>query len=184
MAMKKVPLQSATLEQLREYGVSVCGLDIGADDSAEDIRSAIALAQAGITDITVSADLADEPGGGGGKPAKAEKVEARAAKSAVPKAPAPRIDPTNENSGAKDRKIRIIIQNQEGAGGSDPVPVGVNGTVILIPREKPVEVPARYVDALMLAQRYEYSQDEQQNLIRRKVLQYPFTLAPADFEAA
>jgi hypothetical protein len=46
------------------------------------------------------------------------------------------------------KKVTIHIYAQEGPGGKDPVPVGLNGKVWLIPRDKDLKVPAELVGIL------------------------------------
>lgn len=51
---------------------------------------------------------------------------------------------------------RINIPANDKPGGQDPVPVGVNGTVIALPRGKDIQVPVEYVEVLKNAVAYHY----------------------------
>jgi len=73
-------------------------------------------------------------------------------------------------------KVRIIIQPTEEAGGNDPVQVGVNGKVMLIPRGEEVDIPLSYFEVLKHAITYKYGSnpDGSLNPVARKVPLYPF----------
>jgi len=56
-----------------------------------------------------------------------------------------------------DRKlVKIIIAQQDGPGGKEPVVVGVNGRVARIERGKEVLVPIEYIEALKNANKVTY----------------------------
>lgn len=80
------------------------------------------------------------------------------------KNPEPEISETAPEKPAEKQpeKYRIVIHKQEGPGGSDDVPVGVNGRVWQIKREREVTVPAAVYNALMEAveTRYVMTDDE------------------------
>jgi hypothetical protein len=54
-------------------------------------------------------------------------------------------------------KVRIIIPASDAPGGQDPVPVSVNGSAMLIPRDQECEVPYPYYEALKNAVRQVYT---------------------------
>lgn len=58
--------------------------------------------------------------------------------------------------GVKPDQYRILIPKTEDPGGDEPVPVGVNGKVMLVPRGKPVDVPKAYYEVLRNAVRHVY----------------------------
>jgi len=93
---------------------------------------------------------------------------------AEPVAPAPVAE------GAAPRKFVIImIAAQETPGGSEPVPVSVNGRAMWIERSKPSRVPIEYYQALMNAVKYVYDPDPGPKgglLPARAVTTYPVTL--------
>ena len=51
---------------------------------------------------------------------------------------------------------RINIPTQEKPGGQEPVPAGVNGVVMLLPRGQDINVPVEYVEVLKNAVSYHY----------------------------
>ena len=53
-------------------------------------------------------------------------------------------------------KVKLIIHTTTEAGGKDPVPIGVNGRVMLVPRGKEVEIPHAYFEVLKNAKRFDY----------------------------
>ncbi|MBF0136135.1 MAG: hypothetical protein H7833_05765 [Magnetococcus sp. DMHC-1] len=74
--------------------------------------------------------------------------------------------------------MRIHLQRSDGKGGDRPVPVAVNGSLMLIPRGKPVQVPRKFVEALQNARTTHFEQDENGEFHPRETLSYPFSFAP------
>lgn len=76
----------------------------------------------------------------------------------------------------RPEKVRIIINVTEETGGNDPVVVGVNGKVMLIPRGEEVEIPHPYFEVLKNAVTHKYEQlpDGGLNPVPREVSLYPF----------
>ena len=72
--------------------------------------------------------------------------------------------------------MRIHVNITEEAGGNEPVPVSVNGKVMLIPRGKDVDVPAEYVEVLQhaISHKYDPLPDGGMNPVPREVPLYPF----------
>lgn len=58
----------------------------------------------------------------------------------------------SDSDGGAD-KVRIIIPASDAPGGQDPVPVSVNGSAMLIPRDQECEIPYPYYEALKNAVR-------------------------------
>lgn len=54
------------------------------------------------------------------------------------------------------KRVRIIIPNQDGSGGKDAVPVGVNGKVALIKRGVEVDLPYEYLHVLENAKKVQF----------------------------
>jgi hypothetical protein len=87
---------------------------------------------------------------------------------------------TNEDG---SKSVKIIIQTSDRAGGDRPVPVGVNGRIMLIPRGTPVWVPESYVEVLKHAVEHAYDEyDADSNIFgglqaRKDVSAYPFSYA-------
>lgn len=51
---------------------------------------------------------------------------------------------TSPASSKKQKKIRVMINQQDGPDGKFDVPIGVNGKVLLIKRGEEVEIPEEY----------------------------------------
>jgi hypothetical protein len=76
-------------------------------------------------------------------------------------------------------KVRINIGIQEEAGGNEPVAVGVNGKIMLIPRGKDVDIPEPYLEALEHAVTFKYDSLPDGmgiNPVPREVQLYPFQI--------
>jgi hypothetical protein len=73
------------------------------------------------------------------------------------------------------KKYRITIHNQEGPGGKDDVPVGVNGDVWQIKREHEVEVPEMVFDVLKNAVEDRYHMDASDNIVRSSSTRFPIS---------
>lgn len=81
---------------------------------------------------------------------------------------------------ASGEKMTILIAVQDGPGGSEPVPVGVNGQIMVIPRGKPVDVPKAYVHALSNANRAHWETNSNGELTTmRFVPTHPFSILKA-----
>lgn len=103
-------------------------------------------------------------------------------------APIRRIEPPTGDS--QRRMATIVINNQEKAGGTEPVPVAVNGRQMFIPRQQQVTIPWEYMHALENAKKFVYATDENGSLLPNpaEVHEYPFTIiredpAPAEMAA-
>ncbi len=162
--MKLIPIAEATGPQLRTFAQDTLGIDIRAKDSAEQIRAKVQMAWD--RDIPVN--------------------EPNPAPTLAGDQPKP---VTNEQLEPEEGMVRIFIGIQEEAGGSDPVPVGVNGRIMLIPRGKNVDIPERYLEALQHAVTFKYDPLEDGmgiNPVPREVQLYPFQVVGrvADLEHA
>jgi hypothetical protein len=77
---------------------------------------------------------------------------------------------------------KIMIHTNDRAGGDRPVPVGVNGRMMLIPRGTAVWVPATYIEVLKNAKEHIYDEyDANSNLLggltgMKEVSAYPYSL--------
>lgn len=176
---KRIDIEKASRAQLAKYVTEYLGIDAG-DESEADLRAQIRIAQPGSDTIMI--DVEDEADAAAVTPKPAQPR--RSAKEAAG-ADRPNISNRHEFTGRFDRKYRIRIPNQQGAAGTQPVWVAVNGTGMWIPRERDEVVPARYIEALNRAVRIEYDQDEALNMIPREVREYPFQiLGEVESEAA
>lgn len=147
--MKTIQLSEATKSQLLEYANNVLGLSIHHATGEEKIRAQIMAC--GAEEITVS----DEP----------KVVENLNPVVTIADIQAP-----------KSEKVKILISRTDEAGGDEPVPVGVNGRIMLIPRGEVVEIPEPYYEALKNAvyYRYEPLKDGGMPTKPREVPAYPF----------
>lgn len=91
-----------------------------------------------------------------------------------------RIDPPRPVNARRMATIRI--QNQETPGGSDPVPVAVNGKQMFIPRDRDCTVPWEYAHALDNAKKLIYETDEIGRLKPepKEAHEYPFSWVRQD----
>ncbi len=71
---------------------------------------------------------------------------------------------------------KILIQVEDKDGGDEPVPVGVNGVLMYIPRGEPVLVPVAYVEVLNNAVQLIYEPTESGLKAPRQVTSYPHSL--------
>ena len=87
--------------------------------------------------------------------------------------------PTGED--AEKLWCTIRLTEAEGAGGSEPVPVGVNGRVQLIPRGKDVEVRLPYVAVLKNAEKIVYDEHMEADGIRSRMVPRVVPVYPIAF---
>ncbi|ESZ60650.1 hypothetical protein NL532_24065 [Mesorhizobium sp. C120A] len=95
-------------------------------------------------------------------------------------APIARINPPAPTNAR--RMATIIIPNQDKAGGTEPVPVAVNGRQLWIPRQAPQTIPWEYMHALDNAKKFVYETDGNGTLILppSEVHEYPFSVLHED----
>ena len=128
---KEVKIADATADQLREFGNLYLGLAFDRDTPVDVMRTQIGKAVQKST-ITVGID------------------------------PKPRVRPReaaaqSDGEAVQSDYVVIRIQSQNEPGGEQPVPVGVNGSVMLIPRDQDARIPRSYYEVLKNAvvDRYE-----------------------------
>lgn len=147
----KIDITEATATQLAEYATVHLGLPNVRHTMGRDKIIAL-MAQTGFNQTTIDVD-APEP------------MKVGAANDAAPAA-------------EKRKMVTIMISVQElpGSEGKEPVPVGVNGKVMLIERGKPQTVPVEYVEALRNAVKLSPIVDDNGKLIgMTPVPTYPFS---------
>lgn len=150
--MKLIPIGDATEIQLRKFAQETLGIDIKSTHSLDKVRASVQ--SAWDRDIPVM-----------GEPEHGELAGDQ---------PVPVSD---RHFLPEDGMVRINIGIQEEAGGNDPVPVGVNGKIMLIPRGKDVDIPTRYLEALSHAVTFKYDSLPDGmgiNPVPREVQLYPF----------
>lgn len=154
MGQRKIQLTEATTEQLRTFAQKTLGIPIHPNTKHEKV---LAQVQAAYHQAEFTVEEPDAPTAQDGAPPR----PATAAQAAPP-----------------SDKVRIRINITEEPGGSEPVPVGVNGSVMLIPRDKDVEIPRPYYEALMHAEKHQYEMMPDGlsvNPVPRRVPMYPVT---------
>lgn len=165
--MIKKKIEDATAEELKYYGTVVLGLQMGNSTKRETLITKIEQ----IYDkdfIEVDEALFADMSGDAPKDPNALAVDVkRNGGTSLNK-------PFNERSGRNDPVVNLTITAQETVGGDRPVFVGVNGISFMIPRGKPCDVPYRYYLSLKNAIRSDFTQDENDNMIKRDIPVYPF----------
>lgn len=150
--MKQVDINQATHDELLEYGRNTLGLSLQPNTGLEKLRAKIMEAS--------------------------DKAYITIAEPEVPAAQVgdePRPVETQQAAPGRNM-VRINIAVQEDAGGKDPVPVGVNGKIMIIPRGEDVDIPEEYFEALSHAVSHKFDPNEDGdglNPIPRKVSLYP-----------
>ncbi len=159
--MERIKIADATPAQLREFGTNSLGLELHGRETTAMMTAKFAAVGYNVDDIGLQ-EATVVPSGGPNGDVAFNIRDVRA-------------------DGIKE--IRILIHTQDKPGGEDPVQVGVNGKLMLIPRGEPQWVPESYVGVLNNAVEYVY--DEYQggtgNLgglsKPREVKSYPFSYA-------
>jgi len=178
--MIDIDIKTATQEQLLWFATNVMAIEAIEDgESAEQIRAK--LITAGWERSYISVNKTGEPVG----------VEVAVKQDPAPTdhlgPDGPVVDSITgetaaatkrrmETSGKNDPKLKIFIPKQPGIGGDRAIPVGVNGTHILLPREQEIDVALRYVLVLHNAVQTEYTpvEDNPGEFTSRNVQLYPF----------
>lgn len=161
--MKTVSIEEADLDQLKEFATNTLGLEYHKTANKTHMLSMIRKVH---EKDTIQVEDAPEVVPHAGQPL-----------DMTPHAP---NDTSKEPSGLKsasDPKVTIMIPLSEKEGGDRPVPVGVNGKQMLLPRGKDIVIPYRYFEALNNAVRTEFRQDpndDDYEIKRRDVPSYPF----------
>lgn len=78
------------------------------------------------------------------------------------------------------RKATITIHANESAGGSDDVPVGINGFMYMIRRGEPVEVPFEVLDVLQNAISQHLSNGKGSEVIVKDIPRFAYTVHSMD----
>lgn len=151
----KIPQAQATDEQLRNFAVMTCGLQLEPGDSRATLIARIAtVAEVDMIPIEVDDTPIETMGAkmldiGGTKPNP----------YGLPQISAARL----QSKGAAyltDPHVCLVIAREEKEGGDEPVPVSVNGAAMWIPRGQMVEIPYRYFVALMNAVKEVFTQKD------------------------
>lgn len=173
MGMRTIAIAEATEEQLRQFCQDSLGLSVHPSAKRETIISRIRGAQHQGDSIEILVDDI-EPATGAAPPQGEVKPDVTLEAPEV----AAEEQTELQRLGAPE-KVMVNISMTDEPGGKDPVPVGVNGRVMLIPRNKNVEIPFPYFEALNKAVTYVYDPGPDGlglEPIPRKVKVYPVSL--------
>ena len=154
MTQKKVKLADATGPEIRDFASSVLGIEIHPNTPIERARAKVAAALGDKDEIT---------------------VEIREPEPAI-QGSAPRPVTAKQQPPAR-KMVRIRVNRTEDVGGNEAVPVAVNGQTMLIPRDKDVDVPEEYVEALEHATKHVFDMMPDGHSINpepRVVSRFPF----------
>lgn len=165
MKSQKIAVSEATLPQLKAFATTVLGLEVARNATQDIVIGKIREAGYNLDHITVFEEVT---------PSQRGRTEGSDAKASA------RVVKTGQD-GRERVYYRILIPNEEKPGGEEPVPVGVNGRSMFIPRGQPVEVPEEYVEVLENAEAYVYEPYDGNGLgglkPPRAVKSYPFSYA-------
>ncbi|WP_422028171.1 hypothetical protein [Roseovarius sp.] len=163
MKQRTLKIEEAAPAELREFAKTILQLDLDGREGADKLRSKIKEAGYHADTITLfdmaSADV------------KAAQADSKGRRTFMKK-----------DAAGKDREyVKILIPTQEKAGGEEPVPVGVNGRIMYIPRAEVVEIPVEYAEVLENAEEFIYEPYDGNGLgglkPPRVVKSYPFQYA-------
>jgi len=154
MTMKRIDITAATQPQLLVFARDTLGFNSPPNILAETLRAKIAAAWP--KDYIMVSEADETPAQDGSKPQPQ----------------------TAEQAGPAEGMRRIHINITEEAGGTEAVPVGVNGRIMLVPRGKNVDIPEAYYLVLKAAIKnlYDPIPDGGMNPVPREVPMYPFQL--------
>ncbi len=146
MSTKTIQIKDADFDTLKKYAVEVLGLPIKDKTPLPALRAKINTALNGATSFVIrEGDDADEPAP---LPEHAAAREAREIKSAFNQGkPDAQAMPDHGNAS----HVVLMIHLQDKPGGKEPVPIGVNGRAMLVPRGEDVKIPYAYYEVLSKA---------------------------------
>jgi len=150
MSTKQIPLHEATREQLMNHAELVCGINLGPNKANVKAETLIAkIQQAGHDHVQVAEAEAD--------PETVAQDMAQSDQAAMQRTQSRRAVGGASSKG--DPVITILIPEEDKRGGDRPVPVTVNGTTILLPRARQIDIAYRYYLALENAKQTLYDQN-------------------------
>lgn len=151
--MQKIAIADASAKQLADYAETVLGLD------GIDYRLGKAKIEEKMRATMYDKDYIEVPD-------EEPKIQ--------------RIEP--QVTVGERRMATIFIHNQDKAGGTEPVPVAVNGRQMFIPRNQEATIPWEYYHALNNAKHFVYQQGPNGELMPNpsEVHEYPFSLIRED----
>lgn len=154
---QSTPLHEATTETLRVYAAEHLGIDGARGMGRDDLIARIGQAGHAHVPADIHEPVADDT------------------------AAAPDLAPMPAGTPGKAPTVEIIVHEQAGPGGKEAVPVGVNGFLMVIPRNRAAAVPYPYYEALANAVQTSYTETDGGNLVETTSPAYPFQVTrPAD----
>lgn len=144
LKVKHVALEEASLEQLRWFAGVILQLELR---GTENTNTLIAIIKRAWHQPNIFL------------PEKSDEYEPQVDSKGNARPPTKMMN-WPEGSAEKRECCRIIIHRQDPQvypGGDEPVPVGVNGVALRIPRGSPQWVPVEYVEVLEHAERFVYA---------------------------
>lgn len=206
--MKQLPINEATAAQMRAFAAAVLEIDVpkftNKETALERIRESwphdYIFVEGDEADEPEDPPVAQDPNSDAVHPIEFDEaadseelseVELHAPQAAPEKLvnnPIPIAGPVKATKAdtrapLDEPRYEIRIESTETPGGSEPVPVGVNGSALWIPRDKPCIVAQRYVEVLQRAKQSVYDPvDDAGNLHERVVPLYPVTILAGPFQ--
>lgn len=133
--------KDCTAEELSDFLQVVMGVEVKGKETKQQLLAKLTQIGWAVPFITVAAPEAAPSREDGDRPSMSTRIVKK---------------------GGKDRKeIRIMIHANDKPGGDRPVPVGVNGVMMLIERGKACWVPEEYVHVLINAVEIIYPEYDQ-----------------------
>jgi len=153
--MKQVLITDASDAELRSFANDTLGLNLPPNTKTDTLRGKIRLAWD--KDFVLTDD---------------DPVDAPTQEGDAP------VPITESQALPKEGYRRIILQETDDSDGMEPVPVGVNGKIMLVPRGKEVDIPEAYYHVLCnaITHKFDALPDGGINPDPRKVPLYPFQL--------
>lgn len=164
MKQRTIPIDEAEVAELREFARTMLQIEIEGREPKHVLRSKIKAAGYHADKITLFDASSVE--------AAEDRRDARGRRV---------FKKTDEATGREREYVRILIPQEDKPGGDEPVPAGVNGRIMYIPRGEPQDVPVEYVEALENAVEFVYEPYNGEGLgglkPPREVKSYPFQYA-------
>lgn len=123
MSQKKIPVSKASVQELRDFAVNHLALELDGNETLEQLRAKVVAAWDKDDIVVVQQDA-----------------------PAAPKGAQPR-----PSSKANAKEFIVYIEQQDTFDGDEPVPLGCNGKIILVPRGRWCAVPIQFRDSLVNA---------------------------------
>jgi hypothetical protein len=147
VALKQIPIEEATLPDLRAFAQNVLQIEVPERANKQAVRGKIA--DAGWTMGHIVLDDASGIDLPGARDRESGLVNVR-----------PRLteagEPVLNSDGEPENEIKVLVHTSDKPGGEDPVFVSINGRGMYVPRGQNVWVPEKFVGALKAAEEKHY----------------------------